>query len=80
MYGNEDKDKRVKYQILESNRGIAGNTNAALDMADGDVLGLLDHDDTLEPDALYEVVKCFQDREASVLEWEEKAIIAALHQ
>ena len=32
-----DKDKRVKYQILESNRGIAGNTNAALDMADGDV-------------------------------------------
>jgi len=33
-----DKDKRVKYQILESNRGIAGNTNAALDMADGENL------------------------------------------
>ena len=70
-----DKDKRVKYQILESNRGIAGNTNAALDMADGDVLGLLDHDDTLEPDALYEVVKCFQDREVDAVYTDEDKIL-----
>ena len=30
-----DRDKRIRYEILGSNRGIAGNTNAALDMARG---------------------------------------------
>lgn len=69
------QDKRVKYQILESNRGIAGNTNAALDMADGDVIGLLDHDDTLELDALYEVVKCFQDKDVDAVYTDEDKIL-----
>lgn len=30
------KDTRIRYQKLEKNEGIAGNTNAALDMAAGD--------------------------------------------
>jgi GT2 family glycosyltransferase len=68
-------DGRVKYQILEKNLGIAGNTNAALAMADGDIIGLLDHDDTLEPDALYEVINCFQDSEVDAVYTDEDKIL-----
>lgn len=49
-----EQDRRFKYVILGENKGIAGNTNAAMDMADGDYIVLADHDDTLTPDALYE--------------------------
>ena len=48
---------RIRYRKLEKNGGIAVNTNAALAMATGEYVGLLDHDDLLEPDALYEVMK-----------------------
>lgn len=50
-------DKRIKSIFLEQNSGISGNTNEALGLATGDYIGLLDHDDLLTPDALYEVVK-----------------------
>ena len=53
-----EHDERICYQNLGENRGIAGNTNAALAMATGDYVALLDHDDMLAPDALYEIVKC----------------------
>ncbi len=52
-----EKDSRIRYQILGENKGISGNTNMAMEMARGDFLVLADHDDTLTPDALYEVVK-----------------------
>lgn len=52
-----EEDRRFKYVILGENKGISGNTNAAMDMADGDFIVLADHDDTLTPDALYEFVK-----------------------
>ncbi len=48
-------DPRIRVLTLPENRGIAGNTNAAIEMAKGDYIGLLDHDDLLAPDALYEV-------------------------
>lgn len=51
----ESSDDRIKIKYLEKNQGIAGNTNAALSMASGDYIGLLDHDDLLAPDALFEV-------------------------
>ena len=54
------QDKRIKVQILKKNEGIAGNTNAALAMAEGTYIGLLDHDDLLAPDALYEVALAIQ--------------------
>lgn len=52
-----EDDRRFKYVILGENKGISGNTNAAMDMADGDFIVLADHDDMLTPDALYEFVK-----------------------
>lgn len=51
----QKKDKRIRYQILESNESISDNTNRALAMATGEYIGLLDHDDLLEPDALFEI-------------------------
>lgn len=50
-----DNDTRVKYIKLSRNAGIAENTNQALPHATGDYVGLLDHDDVLTPDALYEM-------------------------
>ncbi|MBP9995735.1 MAG: glycosyltransferase [Lachnospiraceae bacterium] len=51
---SEYKDARIKYTHLNENSGISANTNEALRMATGDYIGLLDHDDVLTPDALYE--------------------------
>lgn len=51
------KDQRVRYVILGENKGIAGNTNAALEMATGDFIVLADHDDTITQNALFECVK-----------------------
>lgn len=52
-----EKDNRIKYQFLNENKGISENSNQAIQMATGDYLALLDHDDTLAKYALYEVVK-----------------------
>lgn len=49
-------DSRIKVVNVE-NMGIAQNTNAALNIAQGEYIGLLDHDDTLAENALYEIVK-----------------------
>ena len=50
-----DKDPRIKYYYLDKNAGISENTNRGIEKATGDYIGLLDHDDFLTPDALYEV-------------------------
>ena len=48
------KDERIRYQKLEKNEGISGNTNECYKMATGEYIGLFDHDDILHPCALYE--------------------------
>ncbi len=50
-------DSRFRYATLAENLGIAENTNAAIRMATGDFIVLADHDDELEPQALYECVR-----------------------
>lgn len=57
------KDERIKVKDVPENEGIAQNTNAALAIATGDYIGLLDHDDLLTPDALYEVVKMINEND-----------------
>lgn len=51
-------DTRIKY-IKVPNKGIAINTNAAIKHASGDYIAFLDHDDTLDPDALLASIKFF---------------------
>ena len=48
-------DKRIIYRKLRQNAGISSNTNQALMYATGDYAALLDHDDLLTPDTLYEM-------------------------
>lgn len=50
---NEYCDTRVKYVKIPENKGISDNTNYILELASGDYIGLLDHDDTLTLDALF---------------------------
>ena len=50
-------DPRIRYIKLRENAGIAGNTVAAMKEARGDYMLLLDHDDLLTADALYELVR-----------------------
>lgn len=55
-------DPRVKLVMRESNGHISVNSNTALGMAEGDWVVLLDHDDQLSVDALYEVAKAINER------------------
>jgi len=50
------KDPRIKVLNLDKNLGIAGNTNAAIKIAEGDFIAFLDHDDLLAPFALSAVI------------------------
>ena len=58
------KDHRVRYRKLEKNLGISGNTNACLEMAEGDYIGLFDHDDLLHSAALHEVMRAICEKGA----------------
>src|SRR5260370_40397431 len=51
------QDARIKVTFSSHNEGISGASNRALQIASGEFVGFLDHDDELSPDALYEVVK-----------------------
>lgn len=47
----------VRYVSLSVNGGISENTNAGIPYIQGNYVGLLDHDDVLTPDALYEMAQ-----------------------
>lgn len=51
------RDSRIRVNFLSVNGGISHASNAALEMARGDFVALLDHDDELAQDALYHVVE-----------------------
>jgi glycosyltransferase involved in cell wall biosynthesis len=51
------KDKRVKYVFREKNGHICEASNSALELAEGQYIALLDHDDYLWPNALYKNVE-----------------------
>ena len=55
------QDERIRYIRLQKNAGISANTNEALAHARGMYTGLLDHDDILTPDALYENIKAISE-------------------
>lgn len=58
FYGN---DPRIRLKHLKLNAGISENTNEAIRMTTGEFLMFADHDDFLEPDALYEMVRALNE-------------------
>ncbi|GGA21310.1 glycosyltransferase [Okeania sp. KiyG1] len=52
LAGLAEKEPRIKVLFSEDNGGISAATNKALNMATGEYICLLDHDDTLAPTAL----------------------------
>lgn len=56
-------DEKISWVRLHDNLGISGNMNAAKALAEGDYIALYDHDDFLEPDTLFEVVKAINEKE-----------------
>lgn len=65
------RDERVRRIELPGNGGIVVNTNAGIQQATGEYIAFLDHDDILEPDALFHYVaalnKAVQDERPQVL-------------
>lgn len=53
----QKSDPRIRVTIMSENKGISGNSNAALEMARGDFIVLVDHDDIISPNALFEFWK-----------------------
>ena len=51
------KDKRIKYVFREKNGHISEATNSALKLATGEYITMIDHDDVVASDALFEFVK-----------------------
>jgi glycosyltransferase involved in cell wall biosynthesis len=49
------QDERIKVVYRSENGHISQASNSALELATGDFIALLDHDDRLAPEALYEV-------------------------
>jgi len=50
------REARIKVRYLSKNLGISGASNQALELATGDFVGFIDHDDELSKDALFAVV------------------------
>jgi GT2 family glycosyltransferase len=55
------QDERIHYKFLESNQHIAGATNEAISMSQGEFVALFDHDDMLWPNALLEVARALNE-------------------
>lgn len=50
-------DQRIRVAFLDNNVGIGGASNRAAELADGEFVALMDHDDALHPEALNVVVR-----------------------
>jgi glycosyltransferase involved in cell wall biosynthesis len=54
------RDRRIRLVRLESHQGISAALNRGLDLANGEWITFLDHDDVLEPDAVFQNVSLLQ--------------------
>lgn len=64
---NSCQSEKISYHRLPKNYGISGNTNIAAMFAAGDYVALLDYDDLLTPDCVYEVTREIERSSAEIL-------------
>lgn len=60
------KDSRIKVLYSEVNEHISGASNKAINMAKGDFIFLMDNDDELEPNTLYEFIKVLNEKNGNL--------------
>ena len=58
---------KIKVKFLEKNLNISGASNAAIELASGEYIALMDNDDEITPDALYEMVKAINEQNAEFI-------------
>lgn len=62
-----ENDSRIKVVYLDRNYGISENTNKALELATGEYTAMYDHDDFLELNALFEVVRILNQKDYDIV-------------
>jgi GT2 family glycosyltransferase len=66
------RDPRIKVTYRAKNGHISAASNSALELATGDFVALLDHDDALPPDALYWVARELNDHPDAALTYSDE--------
>jgi len=61
-----EPDSRYNYVRFE-NKGIADNTNAGIQQTTGDYITFVDHDDTLAPQALNEIIHVIKNEQPDII-------------
>jgi methionine biosynthesis protein MetW len=71
----EQLDERIRVIYREDNGHISAASNSALELAEGDYVCFLDHDDLLAPNALYEVAKALVDNPSARVLYTDEDIV-----
>lgn len=71
---NKIDHPKIKIRFLDSNNGISEASNEAVRLSDGKYIALLDNDDELTKDALFEVVKAINETAADIVYSDEDKI------
>jgi O-antigen biosynthesis protein len=74
-YANQDS--RIKYNFRKENGHISAASNSALELATGDYIVLLDHDDKLHPFALYSTARAINEHPDCVIVYSDEDKITA---
>lgn len=69
------KDNRIKVVFRQENGHISKASNTALEIATGEYIALLDHDDILAPNALYEVAKLLNEHPEADMIYTDEALL-----
>jgi len=67
-------DPNIKIKFFEKNQGISIASNKAIQMTTGEYIGLMDHDDEITEDALFEVVKTIREKAPDLIYSDEDKI------
>ncbi len=76
-YLQQITNPKIKITYLQENLNISGASNAAIELAIGDYIALMDNDDEITPNALYEMVKAINEHNAEFIYSDEDLVTEA---